>query len=54
MKHWKLSLVLLVLVGVGIYLGDFYFTRWIHYKMSYQSLVRGEIHQMVKASCLQE
>lgn len=54
MKHWKLWSIAALMAFIGIYFADFYFTRWVHYKMSYESLVRSEIHQMVKASCLQE
>jgi hypothetical protein len=54
MKHWKAWSVVILLAAIGIYFADFYFTRWIHYKMSYQAQVRSEIRSMVKSSCLQE
>jgi Ni,Fe-hydrogenase I cytochrome b subunit len=54
MKHWKIWATLIVLAVVGLYIADFYFERWVHYKLSYESLVKSEIKAMVKASCLQE
>lgn len=54
MKHWRMWLVLGSIGFLGLYASDFYFTRWVHYKMSYQSQVEGTVRQMVKASCLQE
>lgn len=52
MKHWKVWLVLIVLGALGIYVADFYLERYVHYKLSYQSLVEGTIRDMVKSSCL--
>jgi hypothetical protein len=54
MKHWKVWLILVGMAGLGIYAADFYFERWIHYKLSYQSLVQSEIRRMVKPECLKE
>lgn len=54
MKHWRLWLGVGAVAFMIVYAGDFYFTRWVHYKLSYQSQVEGTVRQMVKASCLQE
>lgn len=54
MKHWKAWLVLISISSIGLYIADWYFTRLIHYKMSYESLVKAEVRSMVKATCLQE
>ncbi len=56
MKHWRLWLggIAIVTVLGGLYLADFYVTRWVHYKMSYESLVKEEVRSMVKPSCLVE
>jgi hypothetical protein len=54
MKHWKLWLGLIFVGGLGLYIADFYLERWVHYKLSYESLVRSEIHGMVKPECLRE
>lgn len=53
MKHLKLWLGLALIVSVGLYVADFYLERWVHYKMSYESLVHKSIKDMVKPECLQ-
>jgi hypothetical protein len=42
-----------IVVFSAISYGGWYFERWVHYKLSYQSLVKEEIRAMVKENCLQ-
>lgn len=49
-NNWYIPLALLIVLGIGM--GNFYFQRWVHYKMGYQSLVREEVRDMVKHECL--
>lgn len=52
MKRWKIYLVLGVIALMAIGVGRFYFERWLHYKVSYQAQVQGEIRELVKKECL--
>lgn len=54
MKHWKRNLILVGIAALGIYYSDWYFTRWAHYKFSYEALVKSEIRHSVKQECLRE
>jgi hypothetical protein len=50
--NWRVWAVVIPVSSIGLYVANFYFQRWVHYKLSYQTLVQAEIVEMVKPQCL--